>query len=311
MAVVAAEGDAGAAVAVEGLARNPKDRVGIGWRGMLAASIFANLDQIDLIEIIADDHFDASSKTLRALRTLSDQVPITLHGVTMGLASMIPVDLSRAENMARLVNTLEPESWSEHMAFVRGGGIEIGHLAAPPRTQQSMDATVANIERVSRIVGAVPQMENIATLIYPPTSTVDETTWVSGIVDGSGCGLLLDLHNLHANALNFGGAAEDLLLQLPLHKVSVIHISGGQWAAEPGGDRPPRMRLVDDHLHDPPPIVYSLLTMAATHATQPLSVILERDGDYPHFGALLNQLDSARVALRRGRDIASRTSEAA
>jgi hypothetical protein len=42
-----------------------------------------------------------------------------------------------------------------------------------------------------------------------------------------------------------------------------------------------------------------------------LSVILERDGDYPHFGALLNQLDSARVALRRGRDIASRTSEAA
>jgi len=304
MAVVAAEEDAGAAVAVE-------DRVGIGWRGMLAASVFANLDRIDLIEIIADDHFDASSKTLRALRTLSDQIPITLHGVTMGLASMFPVDIRRAENMARLVNTLEPESWSEHLAFVRAGGAEIGHLAAPPRTRQSMDATVANIEQVSKIVGTVPQIENIATLIYPPASMLDEATWVSGIVDGSGCRLLLDLHNLHANALNFGDAPEDLLLRFPLHKVSMIHISGGQWAAEPGGDRPPRMRLVDDHLHDPPPIVYSLLTMVAAHATQPLSVILERDGDYPHFGALLNQLDTARLALQQGRDIAAQTSEAA
>jgi len=39
----------------------------------------------------------------------------------------------RLDKMARLVEQVRPQFWSEHLAFVRGGGIEIGHLAAPPR----------------------------------------------------------------------------------------------------------------------------------------------------------------------------------
>src|SRR6266404_3177190 len=34
-----------------------KDRVGLGWRPEIAAGIFANLDHIDVVEIIADDYF--------------------------------------------------------------------------------------------------------------------------------------------------------------------------------------------------------------------------------------------------------------
>ncbi len=140
------------------------DRVGLGWRGELAAGIFAHLEHIDLLEIIADDHYRATARELRALRTLSAQVPITLHGVAMGLASTVPVATRRADGMARLLDTLQPESWSEHLAFVRAGGIEIGHLAAPPRTARSVAATIANIETVTKVTGSAPLLENIATL---------------------------------------------------------------------------------------------------------------------------------------------------
>ena len=56
-----------------------RDRFGLGWRPELAAGILAHLDRIDLIEIIAEDYFDASRSYLRALQTLAAQVSIVLH----------------------------------------------------------------------------------------------------------------------------------------------------------------------------------------------------------------------------------------
>ena len=281
------------------------DRVGIGWRGELAAGIFTHLDRIDLLEIIADDYFRAAPRELRALSMLAAQTPITLHGVSMGLAGSEPTETRRMENMARLVDALQPESWSEHLAFVRGGGIEIGHLAAPPRTERNVDAAIANIERATRIVGRAPLMENIATLIDPPASTLDEATWVSNIITGTDAGLLVDLHNLYANALNFGVDPAELLRRFPLQRVRAVHLSGGKWIPEPvpngAADTVPRMRLLDDHVHDVPDTVFELLSLLAQHAPRQLDVIIERDGEYPDFACLVTQLDSARDALRRGR----------
>src|SRR5262250_2810493 len=57
------------------------DRFGLGWRPELAAGILAHLDRIDLVEIIADDWFEAGRRELRALGTLGAQVPMVLHGV--------------------------------------------------------------------------------------------------------------------------------------------------------------------------------------------------------------------------------------
>ncbi|HET9478014.1 MAG TPA: DUF692 family protein, partial [Pyrinomonadaceae bacterium] len=180
-----------------------QDRFGIGWRPRLAAGILANLDRIDLVEVIADDYFHAAHKERRALRTLAAQTPVTLHGVSLGLASAVPVERKRLDDMARLCEEVKPEFWSEHLAFVRGGGIEIGHLAAPPRTEATIEGALANLARAKKIVGVAPQVENVATLIDPPGCDRDEAAWLSAIVLNSESDLLLDLHNLHANALNF------------------------------------------------------------------------------------------------------------
>jgi len=99
------------------------DRFGLGWRPELAAVILSNLDRIDIVEVIADDYFDAPKSKRRALKTLATQVPAALHGVTLGLASSIPADSKRLERTARLADERQPEFWSEHLAFVRGGGL--------------------------------------------------------------------------------------------------------------------------------------------------------------------------------------------
>jgi uncharacterized protein (UPF0276 family) len=274
------------------------DRVGLGWRPELAAGILANLDRIDLVEVIADDYAEARGRALRPLRTLAAQVPVVLHGVSLGLASATPVDARRLEAIARVVGAVEPEAWSEHLAFVRGGGRELGHLAAPPRRDATLHGLAANVGRARALVGSAPALENVATLIDPPGSDRDEPTWVTDALAATGAELLLDLHNLYANALNFGFDAHAALFRLPLARVRFVHLAGGAWIGGAGGGR----RWLDDHRHDVPRAVFNLLAELAARTTNALSVIVERDGDYPPMDRLLDEVDRARAALAAGRE---------
>jgi uncharacterized protein (UPF0276 family) len=273
-----------------------KDLIGLGWRPVLAAGILSNLDKIDIVEVIADDFFHAPRRERRALRTLTSQTPVTLHGVSLGMASSVAVETKRLDKMARLCGEVAPVSWSEHLAFVRGGGIEIGHLAAPPRTAATIDGTLTNLASARRIVGFAPQVENVATLIDPPGSDRDEAGWISEIIRAASSDLLLDLHNLYANALNFHFDPIDFIARLPAERIAAIHLAGGKWIGASGA-----RRLLDDHLHDVPGSVYDLLVEVGARAPRSLTVILERDGAFPSMDSLLDQLDRARRALAQGR----------
>jgi len=250
-------------------------RFGMGWRAELGAAILANLDRIDAVELLAEE-FDQSHR--RALRFLRQHVAIVVHGTSLGLASTEPVDRKRLDAVARVVEWTQAESWSEHLAFVRAGGMEIGHLAAPPRNDATLEGLMRNVETARRVVGSAPLLENVATLIDPPFSTYDEIAWMEAVARATGCDLLLDLHNLHANATNFGFAP-----RIPHCRVGAVHIAGGKRIE---GDR-----ILDDHLHAVPDAVFAMLGEVSADL-----VILERDGRYPPFAQLLGELDRARAA---------------
>ena len=192
--------------------------------------------------------------------------------------------------MARLIGKINPECWTEHLAFVRAGGIEIGHLAAPPRNDNTLSGLCENLRLARRITGALPAMENIAMLLDPPGSTMSEACWLAA----SGTDLLLDLHNVHTNSINFNYDPYALLAAIPLERASIIHIAGGRSIR--GG------RILDDHLHETSDEVYGLLRWVAARAPRSLTVILERDGNYPRMETLLMEIDSARAALKEGRN---------
>jgi uncharacterized protein len=275
--------------------------------------ILSHLHAIDVVEVILDDYLRADARALRALETLSRQVPVLFHGVGLGLASAHPVDAVRLERTARLLGRLEPESWSEHIAFVRAGGFEIGHLAAPPRTDAVREGALRNLARIRTATGMAPALENVATLIDPPGSEEAEPAWIGSLAEAGGTDLLLDLHNLYANAINFGRDPFAELAAYPLGRATQVHLSGGEWVAEPSAyaAAPGSRRLLDDHVHDPPAIVYALLAALARTVPQPLTVILERDGGYPPWEELEAQLARARAALAEGRAVPGGVREAA
>lgn len=280
-----------------------KDYVGLGFRIEIAQEIAANIDgslkDIDCLEVIAEDYyrFNANDTPIKGLAMLAKALPVSLHGVTLGMASAADVELHRADGMARIVEAIQPVFWSEHLSFVRGGGAEIGHLAAAPRNNATIDGTLRNIEALTKHVGAKPVVENIATLITPPCSTMTETAWLSSILNQSDTFMLLDLHNLLTNARNAGLDPFAMLDELPLDRVRQIHLAGGVDIPAPGGGT----RLLDDHVHDVPMVVFDLLEAVGRKTANNLMVIIERDGRYPEFEALMGQIRQAKRSLQKGR----------
>jgi uncharacterized protein len=273
------------------------DRVGLGFRPELAASILLHLPQIDALEIIAETLFDAPRARLRSFRHLARQVPVHLHGVSLGLASAAPLAKARLDALVRVSEAVCPAGVSEHLAFVRAAGREIGHLAAPPRTAATLEGAYHNHQLASRALGRTLALENVASLIEPPASEYTECEWLLRVQRACDADLLLDLHNLHANALNFSFDARGAIEALPLHRVHTLHLAGGRWVTPRSG----RRRWADDHRHAVPEQVLQLLECVAARAPHPLTVFIERDGAYPPFAQLLAELTAARAALAAGR----------
>jgi uncharacterized protein (UPF0276 family) len=273
------------------------DRVGLAWRDELAAQIYLNLGEIDHVELLAEREFAAPQRRLAAFRALGREVSLSLHGVALGLASSEPVDSARLGRMARLVERVEPDHWSEHLAFVRAGGVEIGHLAAAPFAPRTLHGTLRNLCDARRIVGSLPHLENVAVLLHPPGSVWPEEEFARRVLQGAGAPMLLDLHNLYANAWNAKRDPSEMLAAMPLDSVRSVHLSGGRIARAASGFS----RLIDDHQHDPPAVVFSLLEQVACRIPYGLTVVIERDGSFPRFNVLLDQVRCARAALAAGR----------
>jgi uncharacterized protein (UPF0276 family) len=274
-----------------------RDRFGLTWHPRLAGDILANGHRLDIVEVIPEGRFLDSRRARRALRTLSRAIPVAIHGVSLGLASAEGLDTKRLDAFARLMDDVAPEHWSDHLAFVRAGGVDLGHLAAPTRSALTIEATAGNLDRAARRVGGRPLAENVATLIDPPGSDRSEQAWLLGLLDSTGSDLLLDLHNLVTNGRNLGYDPLALVDALPAHRIRAIHIAGGAAVEATTGER----RTLDDHRHAVPDSVFALLERVGERVPHGLDVILERDGAFPAFDLLIAEIDRARAALAAGR----------
>jgi uncharacterized protein (UPF0276 family) len=270
----------------------PSLGVGLGYREPYRGNIFLHQGNIDFLEIVADHYLDVSSAKERELELLAAHFTLIPHGLNLSLGSAEGLDLAYLRKLAALVRRLDPPWWSEHIAFTRAGGMEIGHLTPLPYTCEALDALARNVALVRQYVDAPLILENVAALFLLPGAEMDEAAFVAEAVERADCGLLLDVTNLHANAVNHGFDAQAYLARLPLDRVVQLHYVGGHWR---------QGILIDSHSRPTPPDVWALLDAVVARAPVK-GAVLERDENLPPFDALLEELDVARgIGQRHGR----------
>jgi uncharacterized protein (UPF0276 family) len=267
----------------------PKLGVGLGFRETFRAELFLNRGRVDFLEVTADHYLDASPLKQRELKLLREHFTLIPHGLSLSLGSAEGLDEAYLASMVGLIRQLEPPWWSEHVAYTRAGGRDIGHLMPLPRTREAVEVVCRNVERVRRQIQTPLILENISYLVEMPGSEMSEADFLAEVLERTDCGLLLDVMNLHANALNHGYDPFAFLEQLPLHRVVQVHFVGGHW--ESGV-------LVDSHSEPTSEQVWNLLETVLSRAPV-RGAILERDENIPPLGELLGELDRAREIGRR------------
>ncbi|MFP5019936.1 DUF692 domain-containing protein [Pseudonocardia phyllosphaerae] len=216
---------------------------------------------------------------------------VVVHGVRLSLGDPHGVEPERIAHLAACAAALGAPLVSEHVAFVRAGGIEAGHLLPLPRSREALDVLSRNVSRTRAELDVPLALEPIATFLDWPDDEFSEPEFLLRLHERTGAPLLLDVANLRANALNRGGdpraVLDELLGRLPAEAIAYCHVAGG---AEHDG------LLHDTHTAPVPDAVLALLTEVVARLPAPPPVMLERDGRYPPAAETHAELDAIAAA---------------
>lgn len=258
--------------------------VGIGYREPFLSELFACRSSIDFLEITADHYFEPIDAKAAELELLANNFPLIPHGLAMSLGSAEGLDSGYLKLYADLVNRLKPAWCSEHIAFTRAGGIDIGHLTPLPKTDATLRVLVDNIARLQDAIAVPLILENITDTIRYASEDYDGADFLCELCNRSQIGLLLDVTNLFINSANQGFDRLRFLHRLPAERIVQLHFVGGK--LEQGV-------WIDSHSRATQSEIWDLLEQVVRYASVK-GAILERDENIPPLRELTGELEHAR-----------------
>jgi uncharacterized protein (UPF0276 family) len=277
--------------------RIPRLGLGCAWRGQLADAL-ARRTSIEFIELHAENWFAAETPAANdplpeSIEQLKMRGAIVVpHSVTLDLGGAAGPDPRRLDMLAELAERVGAPLVSDHVCFVRGGGLEAGHLLPLPRTRESLAILVENIAEAKDRLPVPLAIENIASVFQWPENEMDEATFIAEALERTDSLLLLDLANVVCNEKNHGWDPIAFLDKLPLERLAYIHMAGG--FVQDG-------IAIDSHSDPVWKRALDLLEEVSARI-EPNGAMLERDDNYAAFGEadLNRELDGIAAAMARG-----------
>ena len=174
---------------------------------------------------------------LERARQVCGALPVTVHGVELSIGSAHGWNAAYLE-MLDAFQAYWPFRWhSEHLGFQTipgegGATLNVGIPLPQPATEESVRIVGERSTAIQRRYGLPFLLENAAHYLadLPADPEIgDEIGLMREITERSGCFQLLDLHNLHCNAVNHHIDPFDAIGRMPLSRVVEIHVAGGSW----------------------------------------------------------------------------------
>ncbi len=201
--------------------------------------------RVDFVEVIPDrlwydfgvnarSRFSHAQVAIDELRRYANDRRVIGHGIGLSLPSAMPLDQGLLDEVVASHRSLNYQWYSEHLSMflVPGGSI--------PNAQAGMGLPVVLDDETLELVGnKVRQLgealdlpillENSTIFSAIPEPDMSEPAFFNRLNVETGCGMLLDLHNLYANTLNLGISADEYLSEINPEIVREIHLAGGDW----------------------------------------------------------------------------------
>lgn len=245
----------------------------------------AAIDGVDWFEVITENFLVEGGNPRRVLRAVREHRPIVLHGVSLSIGSLDPLDLDYLDGIAALARELSPALVSDHLCWTSLGGHNTHDLLPLPYTEEVLAHVAGRVLQVQERLGRRIFLENPSSYAAFRGATLTEAAFLAELAQRADCGLLLDINNLFVSCTNHGWSTSAYLDALPADRIGYVHLAGHTTNGA---------LIIDTHDMPIRDEVWSLYS-DATRRFGPLATCIERDDNIPSLDDLRAELSNART----------------
>lgn len=238
---------------------------------------------VEWFELLSENFLDHRGYAAHVLERVAAHRPVVMHGVSLSIGSADPLDTAYLDKLVELAGRVNPVWISDHLCWTGIAGTNSHDLLPMPLTEVSLAHVTARVRQVQDRLGRPLIVENPSSYLQFAGAQMPEWEYLGRLAEDSGCGLLLDVNNVHVSAFNHGFDAAAYIEALPAERIVQVHLAG---------PRDCGTHLLDTH--DSPVLepVWALYALAM-RLTGGVSTLLEWDSSIPPYEELLAELAKA------------------
>ncbi|MBA3817830.1 MAG: DUF692 domain-containing protein [Deltaproteobacteria bacterium] len=263
----------------------PRLGYGVGLRTAHYEDAVEGAAAVDWFEVVTENFFAPGGNPRRVLRTVRERYPVALHGVSLSIGSVDPLDEAYLARLAALVAEIEPALVSDHLCWSSFGGHTAHDLWPLPYTDEALDHVVARVVAVQDRLQRRILLENPSTYVEFTTTSIGEAEFLAEVARRADCGILLDVNNVYVSARNHGGDPDAYLAAMPVDRVGYVHLAGHSDLGD---------HLLDTHDQAVSDAVWALYRTAVRRFGA-VSTLIEWDDQLPSVSTLVAEADRART----------------
>jgi hypothetical protein len=272
------------------IANLPKLGLGLGLRNVHFDEILRERPAVDWFEAISENFMDSGGRPRAVIREIAAHYPVVLHGVSLSIGSSDPLNLDYLARLKQLAAEVEPAWISDHLCWTGVLGRNSHDLLPLPLTEASLAHVAARVAQVQDYLGRPLILENPSAYVRFAHSTMEEPDFLRALAGRTGCGLLLDVNNVHVSCFNAGTDPVAYLDAFPCGHVVQMHLAGHQHHGT---------HIIDTHDRPVRPEVWELFRIAWAR-TGGAATLLEWDGDIPSLAECHAELRKAELYMGNG-----------
>jgi uncharacterized protein (UPF0276 family) len=260
---------------------------GVGLRRPHWDELLRTPARVDFVELLADNFLGRGGAPARMADRVRATWPCVIHGVALSIGGPAPLDSDYLDAVAALARRTGARWYTDHVCFSNAFGVELHELLPLPFTREAVRHVVDRVRQVQARLGPdLPfGLENATTYLrFPRSDEMSEAEFLTEIVSGADCGLLLDVNNVYVNSVNHGFDPRAFIDALPLDRVMQVHLAGHEWVDG---------TIIDTHGTRMIPEVLDLYAYTL-EKTGPVSTLVEWDHQIPPLEVLLAENDRVR-----------------
>lgn len=257
---------------------------GLGLRTQHYEAILSENPAVDWFEIITDNYLVPGGKPHYYLDQIRERYPLVMHGVSLSIGSVDPLDMDYLKQVKALDTRIKPAWISDHLCWTGVNGLNTHDLLPLPYTQETINHVASRLRQVQDYLGQPILIENASSYLTYKQSEMTEWEFLTEIVRQSGCYILLDVNNIYVSSVNHEFNPLDYLYAIPAERVVQIHLAGHSNQGE---------YIIDTHDAPVAAAVWDLYAAAVKHLGS-VSTMIERDDNIPPLSDLLCELEQAK-----------------